>query len=227
MVMVRLATEKDIAGIMQVEEETFGRIGEDAMAAQEMLMERIKLCNGNGGRWFWVAEHKGHLVGDMILQPMQLNPDGAVSWESSTDGGTLKRTFNKEGNAVFVVSLAVCARAPAGTNELLGLATLAQWAASGKEYYAFCMRMPGFAAAHKRTGVSAEMYWQMKRADGGPKDPLLRKFWMMSGGVQPYKLLKNGYPPDEESGGHAVFFALEDPVKALIATAQLIYQSNR
>jgi hypothetical protein len=41
-----------------------------------------------------------------------------------------------------------------------------------------------------------------------------------------YKLLRNGFLPDEESGGHGALFVLEDPVRALLATVSFISRAS-
>lgn len=226
MLQVRPAALIDIPGIMTVEQETFGEIGEDAMAAEEIMQKRISLCNGASHRWFWVAVADGEVVGDIVLQPTRLSPEACTSWSAATDDGTLAATFDSNGENVYVVSLAVSLRAPYGASYVLAHAAFLEWLRAGKKLFMFCSRMPGFASAHRASGVSPEAYWRLKRHDGGPQDPMLHLYWEMTGGAEPSRLLKDGFPPDTESGGHGVFFAARDPVKALHALAGLIYASG-
>lgn len=224
MVKIRPARMDDLEGIIRVEEETFGSIGENATASSAIMASRIARCNSGVNKWFWVAEkEKGHVVGYIVLQPTRLTPKECTSWETATDHGTLNGTFDEKGDNVYVVSLAVRREAAAGTSELLVHAAFTEWAASGKRFFMFCSRVPGFAAMHRKTGISIEDYWFRRRKDGSPSDPMLRMYWRLTGGAEPYILLKNGFPPDKESGGHGVLFAADDPAKALRAVAFLAY----
>ena len=223
MVRVRSAVPLDLLQIMAVEEETFGSIGEDAMAAEAIMRRRIELCNSGNATWFWVAEDRDSLVGDIILQPTRLTPDECTSWEAATDGGTLRSTFALGGENLYVVSFAASAHAPRGTSSLLAYVAFLEWFRSGKRYFMFCSRMPGFSAAHQATGISPRDYIELRHADGGPRDPMLRLYWEMTGGAEPYRLLEHGFPPDHESGGHGVLFAADDPLRALRAIADKIY----
>ena len=225
MVEIRLATIEDFDGIMEVEQEEFGPLGQGAMASSEVMANRIALCNSQDPGWFWVAEHERRIVGDMILQPTHLTPAECTSWDRATDRGTLVSTFDRTGQNVYVVSLAASQSAPPGTSDLLMHASLVAWARHGG-IYMFVSRMPGFARAHRTSAISPEEYWQLKRRDGSPRDPMLRLYWTRSGRVEPFRLLRDGFPPDEESGGHGVLFVLTDPYRALLATAEYVHQGG-
>ncbi len=223
MLTVRPAKDEDVPGIMRVERETFGDIGEDAMAAEAVMRERVGLCNRQRHSWFWVAEKNGEVVGDLILQPTGLTPEECTSWGAATDDGTLRRTFDLRGENVYVVSFAVCANAPHGTSYLLAHAAFLEWFRMRKKLFMFCSRMPGFKAMHDKNGISPEEYWRLRRRDGSPRDSMLHLYWEMTGGSNPHQFLRDGFPPDEESGGHGVLFAADDPVRALRAAANLIH----
>lgn len=226
MIEIRPAMLNDLKGIMKVEEMTFGSFSREAMASAGVMAERIELCNSNAIKWFWLAQLKDEIFGYIILQPTKLAPEQCVSWEKATDYGTLKNTFDNNGDNVYIVSLASCQNAPIGVSELLVHAGTSSWAMSGKKNIIFCSRMPGFALMNRKTGISAEDYWQLKYKDGKPKDSMIRMYWEMAGKVNPSFLLKNGFPPDKESGGHGVLFVINDSAKALRATASLIYRAG-
>jgi len=228
MIKIRPARAGDLPVLMGIEFETFGP---EMSASDEMLADRIELC---GDGWFLVAENTSYgacaVAGDMILQPTRLTPEECTSWAAATDDGAMRGTFDPVGPNVYVVSLAVPAAAPPGTSDLLMHASLVRWARhcgfrSGS-FFIFCSRMPGFAKTNRRTGIDPEDYWLLEREDGGPRDPMLHLYWEMSGGVWPVRLLRDGFPPDEESGGHGVLFALNDPEQALLASAEHIHRSG-
>jgi hypothetical protein len=219
MVEIRPATLGDLDGIMAVESETFGPVGEGAAATRETMTHRIRLLNSEVPEWFFVARHGDRVVGDVILQPTNLRPEDCRSWETATNDGFLDRTFSRDGGNLYAVSLAVGRDAPPGTPELLIQRSFLAWLSAGKNLFMFCSRMPGFAAAHKKTGISAEDYMMKRRKAGGPRDPLVYLYWKWTGGAEPVRLLKDGYSLDSQSGGYGALFALDDPAIALQAIA--------
>jgi hypothetical protein len=228
MITIRPAERSDLLGIMEVERQTFGAVGEDAMASLQKMEARIDLLNSANEKWFWVAVAKDGvtILGDMILQPTDFGPEECTSWSAATNDGSLQGTFSPDGKNIYVVSLAVSQRSAADiVSMLLVHASAALWARHGG-LYLFCSRMPGFAQAHAETGIDPEEYIRLEHR-GAPRDPMLRLYWRMTGGVRPFKLLRNGFPPDEESGGHGVLFVLRDPVKALLATGSYLAAGAR
>ncbi len=232
MFRIREAVPDDLDRIMQIERETFGALGPDAMATRQAMEERIGLlkCLPDELSWFLVAERVSkdarEVVGDIIMQPTNLDPSECTSWETATDCGTLQRTFNPHGKHLFAVSLAVSPKAPPGTADMLIHTALALRLHTRKECFMFCSRMPGFEQAHLQSGISPEDYWQAKRPDGSPKDWMLRQY-ASTFGERPTRLLRDGFPPDKDSGGHGVLFVTTQAVTALVCTALRIYRAGR
>jgi hypothetical protein len=220
---VRAATLADLDGIERIEAETFGRIDPNATASPVTIRHRINLLNAADPAWFLVAVAGSTVVGTMVLQPTDLEPDACTSWEAATDYGTLNRSFNPEGPNIYGVSLAVPPGAPAGTAECLLHAAFVRWIA-GRRHFIFCARMPGFSAANRKIGISPEDYFQLRRRNGAPRDPQLFLYWRWLGGVFPERLLRDGYGVDRASGGNAALFAPTDARAALLAIAPLIYE---
>lgn len=216
MIEIRPATLGDLDGIMAVETETFGPLGQGAAASRETMSHRVRLLNQEAPEWFFVACSDGRIVGDIILQPTDLSPEDCTSWDAATNRGSLDGTFSREGENIYGISLAVCRDAPQGTPELLLNQGFLTWQATGKGLLLFCSRIPGFASAHRRTGISAEDYIRKRRKNGGPRDPLLYLYWKWTGS-EPVGLLRDGYAVDSDSGGHGALYALDDPVAALRA----------
>jgi hypothetical protein len=222
MIEIRPATLGDLDGIMAVETETFGPVGKGAAASRETMAHRIRLLNQETPEWFFVACHHGRVLGDIVLQPTNLSPESCTSWGAATNGGSLDGTFSRDGKNIYGVSLAASRDAPPATPELLLHQGFLTWHSTGKDLLLFCSRLPGFASAHRRTGISAEDYLAKRRTNGGPRDPLLYLYWKWTGGAEPVRLLRNGYALDSDSGGYGALYALDDPVAALRAlTLQL------
>ena len=220
---VRAARRSDLAGIEGVEVATFGRVDREAVASPAIIRRRLSLLNAGEPAWFLVAVAAGSVVGTLVLQPTDLEPDECTSWDVATDNGTLQRSFKPDGRNLYGVSLAVPPMAPPGTAEMLIHAAFIRWIA-GREHFIFCSRMPRFSATNRKTGISPEDYIKLRRRNGAPRDPLLFLYWRWLGGVYPARLLRDGYGVDRPSGGHAALFAPTDAQAALLAIAPLIYE---
>jgi hypothetical protein len=222
---VRAARLSDLSEIERIEAATFGRIDPDAAASPAIIRRRLRLLNAADPAWFLVAVAGDAIVGTMVLQPTDLEPDECTSWEVATDNGTLQRSFNPDGRNLFGVSFAVPSAAPPGTAELLLHVAFTQWI-SGRKHLIFCSRMPRFSVTNRKTGISPEDYIQLRRRNGAPRDPLLFLYWRWLGGAYPVRLLRDGYGVDRPSGGHAALFAPSDARAALLAIAPLIYEGG-
>lgn len=205
---IRMAGLKDLDAIMEIEKR-YAVQGEGVAASKENMKARIQLLNQQAPGWFWVAEHENKVIGYMIAQPTDIDPEMVTGWNDHTNSGDLSGSYKPNGGNISIVSLAVLEDAPEGTSDFLVLESYIAWAATGKKLYIFTSEMPGFAQANQETGVTAEEYWQLKNQSGAPLDWMLRLYYEM-GGHQPLRLLKNGYPPDIASGGHAVLFVFHD-----------------
>jgi len=223
---VRPATVGDLRAIMEVEKATFGQIGSGASATKSVMKKRISLCNKGLYNWFLVAESDDGVVGYMILQPTSLTSNKCTSWHHATDNGELQKTFDENGENIYVVSFAVKEDAPQWVGTFLAHASITEWLRSGKKCFMFCSRMPGFTEMRRKKKITPERYWRLTRRDGSPYDPMLNYYWSMLGGVHPRRLLKNGFPPDKESDGYGVLFVAQDPLKSLRAIIRHIYSAG-
>lgn len=222
----RLATFADLSAIMRIEAESFGEAGEATMASQELMRSRIIRCNERVPGWFWVAEEGGCVHGYLVLQPTSIAPDECRSWDHATDNGTFEKTFVSDGDTIFGVSIGTGHAAPEGAVYMLifrGMLLLAQ---TGKKRLMLCSRMPGFQKAHEQTGIPADEYWRLRNTRGAPKDPMLRMFFGAFG-VGPYAFMRNGFPPDVESGGHSALVVVENPHRSLELLAERIYAAGQ
>lgn len=209
-ISVRGARKEDIKDIMSVELRQFDSIGP---ASREVMRKRIQQCNSGTNKWFLVAEQDNAVVGYMILMPTAITPEDCSSWSKATGDGTLS-TWDEKGDNIYVVSLAVLPNASEVVSAMLVYHSTLLWMAAGKSTYMFCARMPELRYRNKKTGITAEEWWQAKKDDGLPADWMLRTYTQMSGGQGPTRLLLNGYPPDSDSLGHGVLYVVTDPIKA-------------
>ncbi len=222
---VELARFDHLDDIMVIERETFGEVGEGAMASRELMRSRIERCNVRGDGWFFVAVHEGQVIAYLVLQPTDVLPESCVSWDASTDFGTFEHTYNEEGETIFGVSLGAKRNAPPGAASFLIHKAHVVWIERKRKRIMLCSRIPSLSHAMEHSGVSAEEYCFRVDENGKPLDWLLREFHEVFG-VLPARFLPNGYMPDQESGGHGALFVIEDPYAVLELTLLRVYESG-
>ena len=226
MISVRLATGEDLEGLMLVEHEAFDPM--DAAVSAEVMADRIarfnRVCETPG--WLWLAEVDSEIGGYVLLQPTAMAPGACTSWDHATDEGRLERTYKENGSYLYVVSLGTRNDCLPATSDFLAHITFIRWQAAGSKSLSFCMRMPGFAEANGKTQITPEDYVAQRRPDGGPCDYLLHEYWDVTGRTATMRLLRDGYPPDAESGGHGVLFTVTDPLPALLSAGRRIYRGG-
>jgi hypothetical protein len=222
---VEFARHDHLDDIMEIERETFGALGEGAMASRDLMEARISRCNVVGRGWFLIALHEGTAIAYLVLQPTDLLPESCVSWERSTDGGTFEQTYDEEGETIFGVSLGATKNAPPGAASFLIHKAHVLWLERKKKRIMLCSRIPSLSHAMEKSGVAAEEYCFQLDENGKPLDWLLREFHEVFG-VLPVKFLRNGYLPDAESAGHGALFVIENPYAVLELTLLRVYESG-
>lgn len=210
MLYVRPATLADLPQIMQIEKEQYAPIDATAMATEELMRHRIELLNAKGPGWFLVAENEQQLLGYLILFPTWKRPEDVQSWDETTDHGQLTATFSESGPHLYGVSFAVRKDAPDATSPMLILKGHELWERYLIGRFFMCSRMPGYAAAFARKGISAKEYAFSRKHNGEHKDGLVALFEEITG-ARVERLLENGYPPDAESGGHGLLMVSQKP----------------
>jgi hypothetical protein len=222
---VRPAVLSDIDGIMEVEKESFGEeVSKEAMASPDMMRHRITLLNQYPEKWFWVGIYEGRVVSYIVMQRTALRPEDCVSWSGCTDNGILTNTFDPRGHNIYGVSGGALENIP-GAFDILLHKLLIIWLRSGAGYFMLCSRMPGYRAANEKKAISPEDYWKKKDRSGKPFDWML-KFYSESLGLEPVRLLTNGFSVDKDSGGHGVLCIGTDPVRSLDYLADKIYRGG-
>lgn len=222
---VEFARCEHLDGIMVIERETFGELGEEAMASRALMESRMKRCNETGKGWFLVAVHENEVVGYLVLQPTTILPEECVSWDASTDNGTFEKTYSEDGETIFGVSLGAKRSAPPGAVSFLVHKAHTLWIERKKKRIMLCSRIPSLSHVMEQNGARPEEYCFQVDGNGKPLDWLLREFHEMFG-VLPARFLRNGYPPDGESAGHGALFVIEDPFKVLDLTLLRVYESG-
>lgn len=202
---VRPAVAADVPALHRLEGEQYGWLGPDAVASPGLIADRIALLNGGAQRWMWVLDGPEGLAGWGVLQPTRVDPDRYRSWAEATDDGRLRGTFDPDGDALYLVAAAVASPAPKALRFLLAMQAVRLMQHAGIETLFTCAAMPGYRDRRAAGPIRPEDYIAETDPRGVPTDPFLALFagtW--PGEHRPFRLLRDGYPPDRFSGGHGV-----------------------
>jgi acyl transferase domain-containing protein len=208
---VRPAVIADVTKLSQLEREAYGWIGEEAIAPPHLIADRINLLNSGDMPWFWVMERSGELGAWQVLQPTSVDPYTYGSWDEVTDQGRLQATFDPSGRNVYIVA-GGSSNLPTVASHLMTLQSLLMLRETGRDTIFVCLAMPGYAKYHSQTGKSPEEYIALTDEDDIPMDEFIA-LSVYDWPVTPsFRVLRDGYPPDRDSGGHAVstVFKLND-----------------
>lgn len=209
---VRPAVMADVEKLSQLEREAYGWIGEEAIAPPQLIAERINLLNSGDMPWFWVTERDGEVDAWQVLQPTSVDPYTYESWAEVTDHGKLQATFDPSGSNIYIVAGGFSKHFPTVASHLMTLQTLLMLRETGRDTIFVCLAMPGYTKYHSQTGKSPEEYITLTDQDGIPMDEFIA-LSVYDWPVTPsFRVLRDGYPPDRDSGGHAVstVFKLND-----------------
>lgn len=214
---VRPARLADVAAIHRLDQQEYGWLGEDATDDESFIENQVRTLNSVGTPWFWLLEKasttsskKMDIVGWYIMQPTHKNPHEITSWADATDHGRLQATFDANGKHLYIVAGGISREYTKQAHRLMVLNALSLMKAHKMHSVFACLAMPGFAEANAAEGIEAEDYVKLTNANGTPKDAFLaffRELW--AGEHRPLRLLVNGYPPDQHSGGHGVCSCVE------------------
>lgn len=144
-VSVRHATDEDILGMLKIERSRYSELYDNDNEALAKVEERFRRRIRVAQTWMWVALINEEVVGFITGQPTNSEPADFVSWEESTDNGTLQKTFVEDGMNVYVVNLDVSRTATKMNAQYMLMAQLGAKAIRlGKDKVIFESRMPGF-----------------------------------------------------------------------------------
>ncbi|MDF0552998.1 beta-ketoacyl synthase N-terminal-like domain-containing protein [Kamptonema sp. UHCC 0994] len=221
---VRPAVMADVARLSQLEREAYGWIGEEAIAPPKLIADRIDLLNSGDMPWFWVMERNGELGAWQVLQPTSVDPYTYGSWDEVTDQGRLQKTFDPSGRNVYIVAGGSSKHFPTVASYLMTLQTLLMLRETRRDTIFVCLAMPGYAKYHSQTGKSPEEYIALTDEDGIPIDEFIALSVYDWPVLPSFRVLRDGYPPDRDSGGHGVstVFKLSDFNAAIAETYRRI-----
>lgn len=154
----RKATVRDIPELVEVDMRAFSAVYKGYDMTEEELrqdltdkfMQRLQIV---GGDWVTVLEKKGtgQICGFLTSCPTNKTPEEFVSWEQTTDEGTLETTYDPEGKNVYVVSLSMLPEgAKADGQNMLFAHQIGSMIEQGRELAFFESRIPGLRSYMKK-----------------------------------------------------------------------------
>jgi hypothetical protein len=137
--------EDDVPAIVHVELERYAELYSENPKSKESIAELFRQRMMKAGSWMWVSEIKGEVVGFLSAMPTNKHPDHFVSWEETTDFGTLEGSYDESGRNVYVVNLDVLRTATKLNGQYVLMAELAAKVISkNKDLVYFESRLPMF-----------------------------------------------------------------------------------
>lgn len=247
-VKVRTSRPDDLDALAEVDVDSFwqvyknyGKSRADMIAEmKEKFRNRLELI---GYDWLQILEcgdKEKEMIGFMMCCPTSKQPEDFISWEDTTDNGTLATTYDPNGHNVYVVSLTMAQGTlhTEAQNMLYGN-LMGKFISGGFDRAFFESRLPGLrawvgqaaaASGRKVEDISseeldgmAEHYLHLTKKDKHGKDvaydPLIRTFSTV--GCEFVKVVPNAYQ-DEPSMNYGVVSVFNNPLPKWSRKAPLI-----
>ena len=231
---MRRATRDDVPAMVDVDLKAFHSVYKDSpLSPEELRADLLTKFAGRyekiGGKWIeMVFSRDDRPLGFIMGCPTSKPPEEFVSWEDTTDNGTLDSTYDPNGKHLYVVSLSTVPEASSnGAQDMLMVNMIGNIVGGGYEAY-FESRLPGLKkwvlgqcrASGKRYGDLtktecdnyAQTYFESKIVKDDkkvPLDPMMRMYEGM--GCSFVKLAPDAYQ-DSLSMNYGVVCRLDNPL---------------
>lgn len=242
-VRVRKARPDDLDDLAEIDVDSFWDVYKEYGKTRSEMVAEMKekfslRLTKVGYDWVQVLEDKegGDLIGFMMCCPTSKRPEDFVSWEDTTDNGTLETTFDPEGENLYVVSLTM-AKGTLHTElqNMLYANLMGKFISEGFSRAFFEARLPGLRAwmteyceqvgceiddlDDSRMDELANEYLHLTKTNSKgkevPLDPLIRTFSTV--GCEFVKVVPNAYE-DAPSMNYGVVSVFESPLPKLISS---------
>ncbi len=187
-----------LAEVLRVESEAWP---EEIRATREKFESRLELFPEG----FFLAYVDGKLGGVSTSEIVNLDSaESLASWEEVTDNGFIKKTHNKDGNALYVVSVGVSKWAQGkGLGSALVEKQKEVVKKMGLEFLVLGARLPGYHDYHfSHPQTTAEEYAKMKNESGEVFDNEIRFY--SNKGLEVEKVVPVYMEDDPESENYGV-----------------------
>lgn len=159
---------------------------------------------------FFVARVDDKIQGVTTSQIATYDPNASKTWDEITDNGTIAKTHDPKGNALYVVSVGVAKEAQ-GNRVGSQIVDAQKKLASnlGLKYLYLGARIPGYSNYRREHGeVSIEDYLKLKDSDGEALDPEIRFYNRC--GLEVKKIISE-FEPDIDSRNYGAVMVWENP----------------
>lgn len=198
-------SHSDDAFLDQIEAVEKSAWPQELIANREKFISRLKIFP----QGFITVEINGQIKGVTTSQIIDYDPSSTNTWNELTGNGYIKNSHNPEGNAIYVVSVAV-----AKDTQGLGLGGRLVDAQKelarklDKKFLLLGARIPGYDSYCKVHGeISVEKYLELRNDKGEPFDPEIR-FYARKG-LEISKIVRD-FEPDSESRDYGVVMRWEN-----------------
>jgi hypothetical protein len=239
----REAIREDIDTLVDVDIRAFGSVYKDYDV--DPITWRNELRQKFAGRlekirdWTEVFEKDGEILGFMTSCPTSKTPESFISWEQTTDNGTLETTYDPDGENVYVVSLSMLHEGSAikGQNMLFAK-QMGKFIAGQYKQAFFESRLPGLRAwvelqcedrgtnidslSREETNVLAQEYFSLTKTVKGkevPYDRLLRVYDAV--GCKFIKVLPDAYQ-DKPSMNYGAMCVFDNPLPEALRKSKFV-----
>lgn len=230
----RAATPEDIGRIVEIDQQKFSSVYQgynvDPGAHQEELVEKFTgRLNMVGGKWIKVLQQGDDITGVIMGCPTNKRPEDFISWEDTTDNGTLVNTYDPKGENVYVVSIAVLSEGTAvNGHNLLITSLIGEFVKDQHKLAYFESRLSGLrrwvneqceasgldvaSLSSDQLDDLARTYVALKREKNGKVVPYDRFVEISEGvGCKAVKVVADAYQ-DEPSMNYGVVFTYDNPL---------------
>lgn len=194
--------------ILRVEEEAWP---EEVRATREKFTSRLETFSEGCFLAYLDRELKGVLTSEIINFDVHSPP---TSWERVTDNGFIKGTHNKNGNALYIVSLGVSKFAQGkGLGSLLLGEAKTFTKKKGLDFLVLGARISGYHQFHiEHLAIDIEKYLKTKKeGTQDPIDPEIRFY--TRNGLRILKIIPNYMEDDPESENYGAVMIWENNSK--------------
>lgn len=218
-VTVREANFDDIDRLADIDlllfDKAYGTEKPEKQEVVDMLHQRL----ANNPGWMFVAEMNGQVEGFVTAFRTNVPLEDFVSWEHSTNNGTLEGKVDANGKYGYVANMTIKHEAvEQGAEDMLLANLFANGIAHGVEYAYFVSRMPHFKRwleANDRLTTNeaelqsaAEEYLELRNEDGKRYDPQVSMY--ESYGFKLKRMVPKAFE-DDASMDYGVVFKAEIP----------------
>lgn len=219
---VRHARIEDMEALADLDILLFDKAYGTEKPEKQEVIENFTARFNNASGWMFVGELDGEIAGFVTAFRTDKPIEDFVSWEESTNNGTLNERVVPDGKYVYVANMTIKHEAMVkGADSALLANLFANAIRDGVEYGYFIARMPHFKRWLEGQDIDletadiqsyAEQYLELRSEDGKRQDPQLRMY--EADGFKLKRMVANGFE-DDASMNYGVIFQADIPYNKL------------